>query len=259
MDEITAPPASSDSEADGGGVWPDIHTLAKRRRRTSVMTPLGGGDNFSDISTPPSLTHSPNLVAPAPTATTRGRSAAQQRQRSPKITTADLTSLLPKRTHKRIRDDDDDEDTDSDGGATSSEEQSSSDGEDHGPWSRTRPRRPRRKAPPVPSRAGAILEQQTAADRADRVRRSARAANKTYRSSEDKENDDGEDDEDDGEQRENSHFQPLPDDTFDDSAVVPDVQNTEELLRAARKFIEVDQWELSYEEVAEPSSPQGAR
>ncbi|KAG5980056.1 hypothetical protein E4U55_004439 [Claviceps digitariae] len=260
MDEIAAPPASSDSEADDNDIWPDIHTLAKKRRRPSVTTPLrNNGDNFSDISTPPSLTHSPNLAAN--TASTRSRSAAKQ-QRSPKVTTAELTSLLPKRTYKRIRDDD--FDIDSDGDPSSEDE----DQDDHDPWSRTPPQfhpRPRgrpRKLPPGPSRPNTVLKQKRGPESADpTVRRSARTAHKTYRSSENKENDrdDDDDDDNDADQRENSHFQPLPDDTFDESAVVPDVQNTEELLRATQKFIEVDQWELSYEEVAEPSSPQGAR
>ncbi|KAG6011539.1 hypothetical protein E4U43_008253 [Claviceps pusilla] len=286
MDEITAPPASSDSEADDNAIWPDIHTLAKRRRRPSVTTPLrNNGDNFSDISTPPSLTHSPNLATN--TANTRGRSATKQQrqrqgqnqnQRSPKITTADLTSLLPKRTYKRTRADD--FDIDSDGRANSpdgeSSSSSSSDGEqDHDPWSRTPPQfhsRPRgrpRKVPPAPGSSrppNTVLKQRRVPERAGAgttVRRSGRTTNKTYRTSENKENDDEDDDDDDdesdAERRENSHFQPLPDDTFDESAVVPDVQNTEELLRATQKFIEVDQWELSYEEVAEASSPQGAR
>ena len=40
LDEITAPPASSDSEADDG-IWPSIHTLAKKRRRPSMTTTPG--------------------------------------------------------------------------------------------------------------------------------------------------------------------------------------------------------------------------
>ncbi|KAG6004244.1 hypothetical protein E4U21_001303 [Claviceps maximensis] len=274
MDAITAPPASSDSEADDNDIWPDIHTLAKRRRRPSVTTPLrSNGDDFSDISTPPSLTHSPNLAATT-AANTKTRSAAKQQQRqgqpSPKITTADLTSLLPKRTYKRFRDHEFDIDSDGGANASSDGEPSSDDEQDDDAWPRTRPQshshpRPRgrpRKVPPGQSRATTVLKQKRAPETTGgaSVRRSARSATKTYRTSEDKENDDDDDDDDDdAEQRENSHFRPLPDDTFDESAVVPDVQNTEELLRATRKFIEVDQWELSYEEVIEPPSPQGAR
>ncbi|KAG6062305.1 hypothetical protein E4U32_002548 [Claviceps aff. humidiphila group G2b] len=278
MDEINAPPASSDSEVDNNVTWPDIHTLAKKRRRPSVTTPAH--DNFSDISTPPSLTHSPNNLASA--AATKARSAAkhqQQRHRrqSPKITTADLASLLPKRTYKK-QNREDDFDMDSDSGANSSQGEQ----EDYTRSRRPQPRRGRgrgRKGPPPTSRTAApsststALKPKRATESAGRVRRSARTAHKTYRSGEDKENDIAEDHDDDGDenaeeeegeddeeqQHENSHFQPLPDDTFDESALVPDVQNTEELLRAAQKFSEVDQWELSYEEMVEPPSPQGAR
>ncbi|GAB0136693.1 hypothetical protein EsDP_00004986 [Epichloe bromicola] len=264
MDEITAPPASSDSEADDDGIWPDIHTLAKKRRRPSVTTPLRNHDNLSDVSTPPSLTHSPNLAA-----ATRGRGAAKKRQRCSKITTADLTSLLPKRSYKRNRDE---FDIDSGGGTSSSDDDDDDDedqdqdqdqDEDDEPFyesARSRSRRRKARRPPSrtasreggQSRANTVLKpKQTPGS----VRRSARAVNKTYRSSEDKENDDRDEDE----QHDNSQFQPLPDDTFDESAVVPDVQNAEELKKASQKFKEVDQWELSFEEVAEPPSPQGAR
>ncbi|KAG6024732.1 hypothetical protein E4U41_001701, partial [Claviceps citrina] len=142
MDEITAPPASSDPEAENNDIWPDIHTLAKRRRRPSVTTPLrpNGDDLLSDVSTPPSLTHSPNLAA-ATRGGARGAAAAakKQRERSPKMTTtADLTSLLPKRSHKRIRDDDDDDESDagSDGAPNPSDEEDT--------WSR-RPQRSSRR------------------------------------------------------------------------------------------------------------------
>ncbi|KAG5975464.1 hypothetical protein E4U56_003664 [Claviceps arundinis] len=280
MDEINAPPASSDSEVDNNVTWPDIHTLAKKRRRPSVTTPAH--DNFSDISTPPSLTHSPNNLASA--AATKARSAAKQQQQrhrrqSPKVTTADLASLLPKRTYKK-RNREDDFDMDSDSGANSSQGEQ----EDDTRSRRPQPRRGRgrgRKGPPPTSRTAApsststALKPKRATESAGRVRRSVRTAHKTYRSGEDKEDDIAEDHDDDGDenaeeeeeegendeeqQHENSHFQPLPDDTFDESALVPDVQNTEELLRAAQKFSEVDQWELSYEEMVEPPSPQGAR
>ncbi|KAG6073759.1 hypothetical protein E4U16_004439 [Claviceps sp. LM84 group G4] len=283
MDEINAPPASSDSEVDNNVTWPDIHTLAKKRRRPSVTTPAH--DNFSDISTPPSLTHSPNNLASA--AATKARSAAKQQQQrhrrqSPKVTTADLASLLPKRTYKK-RNREDDFDMDSDSGANSSQGEQEEDTRSRRP----QPRRGRgrgRKGPPSTSRAAAALsststalKSKRATESAGRTRRSARTAHKTFRSGEGKENDTAEDHDDDDDenaeeeeeeeeegggeeqQHEKSHFQPLPDDTFDESALVPDVQNTEELLRAAQKFSEVDQWELSYEEMVEPPSPQGAR
>lgn len=243
MDEITAPPASSDSEADHGNLGPDIRSLAKRRRRLSTTTPLRNDGNFSDVSSPPSLTHSPDLVA------TRGRSANRKHRQSPKITTADLTNLLPKRRCKRTRDE---LDLDSEG----------HDETDEGDEPSYRDARPgRRKGNSRPSsRAGqlgangVLKARQTVVP----VRRSARAAGKTYRHRrEDKENEEnGSEGEGEGD---NSRFQPLPDDTFDTASMAADVQNADELKKATKKFREVDQWELSFEEVAEPPSPQGAR
>ncbi|TWU76735.1 RNA helicase [Metarhizium rileyi] len=229
MDEINAPPASSDSEADDS-VWPDIHTLAKKRRRPSIHTPLRNDkDDLSDVSSPPSLTHSPNLAT---------RTRASKPMRSPHLTTADLTSLLPKRRYKRDRQEFD-IDTDDDG------EESGQD---------ARPRRSKGSRPPsrATSRRGqnVLRPKQISAS----VRRSARTASKTHGREEDKEN------ETEDEQQDDSQFQPLPDDTFDGGAsVAQDVQNADELKRASRKFKEVDQWELSFEEAVEPPSPQGAR
>ncbi|KLO80149.1 uncharacterized protein LW93_7595 [Fusarium fujikuroi] len=70
-EELMALPASSDSEDVN---WPDIHTLAKRRRRPSATTPIRA-DNFSDVSSPPSLTHSPNY---AEASKSRGRATTRR-------------------------------------------------------------------------------------------------------------------------------------------------------------------------------------
>lgn len=252
LDEITAPPASSDSEAEDN-VWPDIHTLAKRRRRPSVATPVRHEDAFSDVSSPPSLTHSPNL---AEARAARARAAAK-RQRSPNVTTADLTNLLPKRRYKRNRDE---FDIDSDGEADASdqdeeEEEDDDDDGDEPSYGDDRSSR-RRKGGRPPSRAASragrannsvLKPKQTPVS----VRRSTRS-NKTYRTrGEDKENEsDGDDENDD------SQFHPLPDNTFDMTA---DAQNAAELQQASKKFKEVDKWELEFEEVAEPPSPENAR
>jgi ATP-dependent RNA helicase MRH4 len=242
MDEINAPPASSDSEADDD-VWPDIRTLAKKRRRPSITTPLrktnDNEDVLSDVSSPPSLTHSPNL-------TTRGR-GAKKRQHPTHPTTADLASLLPKRRYRRRQEefdidtdqeDDDDDDDDDD------------DVEQQG-------RSKRRRASRPPSRAASRQRPNVLKTKqmSGSVRRSARTASKTHRREEDKENES-----EDEQEQENSQFQPLPDDTFDAGTnIAADVQNADELKTASRKFKEVDKWELSFEEVAEPPSPQGAR
>ena len=266
QDEITAPPASSDSEGEADA-WPDIHTLAKRRRRPSITTPLRA-DHLSDISSPPSLTHSPNFEE-ARAAEQRGRSATR-RQASPKITTADLTNLLPKRRYKRIRDPFDlgsDEEFDTTGMAQDEDELSHLDTraarrrKGSRPASRTASARPAsragsRAASRARGNSSVLKPKQTPAS----VRRSART-NKTYhhRRSSDKENESDGDGDEEGE----SQFLPLPDDTFDagteEATTARVIPSTEELQQAAKKFVEVDKWELEFEEVAEASSPQNAR
>ena len=255
-EEIMAPPASSGSEDDH---LPDIHGLAKRRRRPSVTTPARG-DNFSDISSPPSLTHSPNYED---TRKTRGRAAAR-RQPSPKVTTADLTNMLPKRRYKKTRDPFDLE----------SEEELDASGlgqdEDELSYLDTRTAR-RRKGSRPPSRGGAarpgsrggrsaqtaLKPRQTPASA-----RPTRNNNKTYsRRSSDKENEE-EDDENHSsdEEHERSRFRPLPEDSFDSAAnESSSTPSADELRKAAKKFKEVDRWELEFEEITQSSSPPDAR
>ncbi|RSM17306.1 hypothetical protein CDV31_003861 [Fusarium ambrosium] len=246
-EEIMAPPASSDSE-EGNDVWPDIHTLAKRRRRPSVATPPRA-DNFSDVSSPPSLTHSPNYAETRATKT-RGR-AATRRQPSPKLTTTDLTNLLPKRRYKKQRDP---------LGLESDEEYDTSEmpqGEDELSYVDSRTTR-RRQAIRPGSRGG----------RSGQAPKGRQAASKsggrnqqTYsRRSSDKENE-GEEQGSDNDENDRSQFQPLPDDTFDGdgSGESSHMPSADELRQAVKKFREVDRWELDYEEVTQSSSPPGAR
>lgn len=58
-----------------------------------------------------------------------------------------------------------------------------------------------------------------------------------------------------------SRFIPLADNTFDGAVEEADaaLTNAAELKEASKKFKEVDRWELDFEEVAEPSSPQDGR
>jgi ATP-dependent RNA helicase MRH4 len=242
LNEILAPPASSGSE-DEGDHWPDIHALARRRRRPSVTTPLRT-DAASDMSSPPSLTHSPNQ---SPTRA-RGRSNTR-RQRSPVLTTADLANLLPKRRQRA---------THSKPGMVSAAELDTSGlahDEDElahtGRVSRaTSTRSASRAARNVDS---ALLPKQTTASN---TRQASRGHQAYSRRSSDKENQ-SEDEE------EESGFQPLPDDTFDDgtSRGTDIVLSADELRRAVRKFKEVDRWELSFEEDEDEGAegPLGAR
>ncbi|KAI5465762.1 hypothetical protein BGZ63DRAFT_374477 [Mariannaea sp. PMI_226] len=252
-EEIMAPPASSDSE-DNGDIWPDIHTLAKRRRRPSFTTPRkDGGDDMSDISSPPSLTHSPNY-APNKAPATRGR-AASRRQPSPEVTTADLTSMLPRR---RYRPRGGPEESDGEYDVTEMPQ-----GEDELSYVDSRAARRRQGSRP-PSRA-------TSARPASRGGRAAHSALKprqtaastlpasrnvqTYsQRSSDKENEREEDENDE------SRFEPLPDDTFDTGASQSgETTSADELKKATKKFKEVDRWELEFEEITQSSSPSGAR
>lgn len=250
LDEIMAPPASSGSE--GEDIWPDIHALAKRRRRLSATTPLRTHD-MSDMSSPPSLTHSPNYTE---IRKTRGR-APTKRQASPKVTTADLTNMLPKRRYKKTRDPfdiDSDEELDASGLGQDEDELSYLDTRASRRRKGSRP--PSRGAARPGSRGGrsgqlALKPRQTPASAGP-----ARRNTKTYsRRSSDKENEgDG------GSEDEDSHFRPLPDDTFDsgagDSGHTP---SADELKQAVRKFKEVDRWELDFEEITQSSSPSDAR
>lgn len=255
LDEINAPPASSGSE-DEDDVWPDIHALAKRRRRPSVTTPAraAAGDDdeiLSDISSPPSLTHSPNHET-----ATRGRAslrAAHHHHQPKPLTTADLANLLPKRRHKKTRADAGSDEE----GDEEEEEDADQQEEETVPVTCTRGGRISRP----PSRAASATghkQQQAAASTPTRGRTTRSASkHKTYgRRSSDKENHSDEDEEDD------SQFQPLADDTFGDTtaaAAPPDFQSIDELKRATKKFSEVDKWQLEYEEVAESFSPKDAR
>jgi ATP-dependent RNA helicase MRH4 len=253
MDEINAPPASSASE-DEGNAWPDIHSLAKRRRRPSVSTPLRD-DNLSDISSPPSLTHSPNY-ADKRSGRSRGRAAAESHELAA-MTSADLANLLPKRRYRKTREDG--EETDPGEEADDDDEEEEEEGPSH---PRTRSRSTRRGGSRTPSRAASRATPTSGRQRGNNAlaprqtpvskRRTRSATSKTYsRRSSDKENqsDDEADD---------SQFQPLDDETFDATSAI-DFQSVDELKTATKKFMEVDKWELEYEEVAESFSPKGAR
>lgn len=250
LDEINAPPASSDSE-DEGGVWPDIHALAKRRRRPSFTTPLraaaGEDEILSDISSPPSLTHSPNHESRA---APRGRAPLRAPQPKP-LTTADLANLLPKRKYKKTRREGANSDEEDD------EEEVREEAEEEEEVPATRTRGGRISRPPSRAASASGHAQQQAGAPARRTRSASK--HKTYgRRSSDKENnsenEEGEDD---------SQFQPLADDTFEDTtaaaAAAPDFQSIDELKRATKKFSEVDKWQLEYEELSEGDAPQGAR
>ncbi|KAH8175830.1 hypothetical protein LIA77_04248 [Sarocladium implicatum] len=250
-DEDVAPPASSDSETEE--IWPDIHALAKRRRRPSITTP-GQLDRLSDVSSPPSLTHSPNFKA-----VKRGKAASRRaRANSPELTTAHLANLLPKRRVKKTqasRARHAEEEVDTSGLAQDDDELAHLDAQT------SRRTRSTRAAARNDKADNALQPRQTPAG-ARPVTRSSSRAGKTYsRRSSDKENQQ-EEEEEEGDEEEPSAFVALPDDTFGEAEDEGyQFTETEALKAQAKKFKEVDSWELSFEEVveAEEVAPQDAR
>lgn len=235
-DSVLAPPAS-DSESEG--VWPSLKNLGKKQHHAPAaaasraqQTP-GLDDDDSDLSEPPSLTHSPNIKAAGSGAKNKGK--ATQPEESPKITTADLEALLPRRRRKvRL------------GGEGSEDEEAGADVDVYDISRQPLASRKKTERPLVGSSKanGAAPEMQTAAP--------TRKRRQTYGSRLfDKENTV----EDDSIQVNGEASTPVEDSVFEPDATTASLDLGEELKAASRKFKEVDKWELEYEEVVESSSP----
>lgn len=235
--DVLAPPAESDSEDDGPMMWPSLKDLGKKRHggpsRVRKATPALD-DDMSDLSDPPSLTHSPNFKA------TRPAAAKNKRQESPKLSTADLEALLPRRRRKVRRDPYDSE----------NQEHSASEQEE-------RPRRAAKKKPAKPLNNTTKTNRDKASNGS--IAPPKRTTRRTYGSrSFDKENTV------EGDSIEVNERASTPlDDTAFEADVTEETTTTlglpAELKAASRKFKEVDKWELDFEEVVEPSSglPEG--
>jgi hypothetical protein len=244
-DPDLAPPASIASSDDSPVIRANLDAFTHRnyhsRRAASraQKTPELDAD-ASDVSSPPSLTHSPKYSAPAPQ---HGR--AKRRDPSPKVTTADLASLLPRRRHKVVAPSSDAED---DPFALDDDDDELSHAQPRG--------RTMRPARPLGNASNAAPKgKQPAATKGKGPKRTygSRAALS------DKENEDEEEDtivaagsEAEAAEEENE----LPD--AETSQMMLE-RLGEELKNAAKKFKEVDKWELEFEEVTEPSSPGNAR
>ncbi|KAF6842443.1 hypothetical protein CMUS01_03087 [Colletotrichum musicola] len=247
QDEIMAPPESSGSE-DGDQAWPDIRTLAKQRRRhQSPTTPTRDG-NESNVSSPPSLTHSPNFPA------TRNKPKPKPKKQQKKITTAELTSMLPQRRHKKPRDQLDVEESAEE--EVEASDTSENDDELSYVGTRSRPRRPkttplnRSSANRPPSRGGKTAPSTA---KSKETSRGARLSTRTYsRRLSDKENQ-GEGEDEAG--AEDSRLVPDEDEATEGQESNDPLRSADELKKAVRKFNEVDRWELEFEEVTEGSSP----
>lgn len=240
-DSVLAPPASSSSsEAGSPMVWPALNTLGKKHRgraaHRGTKTPALD-DDMSDMSEPPSLTHSPNLKAANSAPRGKGKTAA--RKESPKLSTADLAALLPRRRRKPRRD-----------GEGSENEESGSDRDVYDVANQPRTSR-KRTARPMTGPSSKANQTNQAKATAAPAKRSTR---RTYGSRRfDKENTvDG-----DAIEVDEDASTPLDDTIFDadrtESAAPGELG--EELRAASKKFKEVDKWELDYEEVVESSSP----
>lgn len=237
-DSILAPPASDSGSEGSPTVWPSLKSLGKRKHAPAAprhrRTPDLDNDE-SDLSEPPSLTHSPNLKAAGPGAKNKGK-AAQRQQESPKISTADLEALLPRRRRKVRR------------GGEGSEDEEAGSGRDVYDIP-SQPKASKKKASrPLngSSKAnGTVQAQQTAAP----ARRKTR---QTYGSRIfDKENTV----EGDSIEVNREASMPVDDSVFEAGATTASLDLAEELKAASKKFKEVDKWELDFEEVVESSSP----
>ncbi|KAI1458323.1 hypothetical protein F4805DRAFT_425299 [Annulohypoxylon moriforme] len=254
-EELMAPPLSSGSSDGGSEIWPPLQTLARNRPKRPVSalrrTPVPNDDG-SDISSPPSLTYSPNYREPSPpprqAAKTKRRAAASKPEA--KITTADLANLLPRRRRRNARAEDDDSEAEVDISGL---------GNDDDELSYMDVRARRRPA----SRAGNSRTQNATKGRpASRGKskqtptNSNRRATITYGRTSDKENQGPEENGNDAEEDENDSLGPVGDGESSQAMVQ---RVGEELKNATRKFQEVDKWQLDYEEMTQSSSPRDAR
>lgn len=239
IDENVAPPESSGSE-DEAPVWPPLQSLARGRtrrapsaQRKTPVRELGPG-NESDLSSPPSLTYSPNYADPSPPP-----KAKQTRAASKPMSSADLAALLPRRRQRGARNEGgSDDEVDAAGLGNDDDELSYLD---------VRTSRRRRAAKPL---SGASNQTTARAQK-----KNSKTATRTYGRLSDKEN------QEEGEGEDNSADAARNGDN--DEGLEADEQSVleqgEELKNAAKKFAEVDKWELDFEERMQSSSPRDAR
>ncbi|KAK3391673.1 hypothetical protein B0T20DRAFT_421914 [Sordaria brevicollis] len=308
-DPVNAPPASDSSEAGSPVAWPSLNNLTHRsynsRRAAPVYTerlqtpellpvlsagPVAGGalddDMSSELSSPPSLTHSPNYKAPsiakaAAAAGAATKKAAAKKKEEERLATEALTSLLPARRNHASKSDKKkgkkkkgthkenpyDISSDEDSSLSSSSEDETTAGVDELSYVATAAARRKKekemqhkekgkqKKPPLSStsngKAGASKSSKSDSSEPKR----------TYgRASSDKENGasgSGDNDEEAG----GDDQEPVSAMELDETEELPETTQMmterlgEELQKAKKKFMEVDKWELSFEEVTRPSSP----
>lgn len=270
-EELHGPPLSSGSSDGEEEIWPPLQALAKGRHRRPASglrrTPVAN-DNTSDISSPPSLTYSPNYpeTSPPPRQTRQGRrKAAASPKPEPKITTADLAGMLPRRRRRRNAEDDpfgidSDDEVDASGLANDEDELQHLDVRARRrPASRPASSRGKRSA-----QRGRTTTTTTATTNGKQTPASGKAATRrrTYGRSSDKENQNEEDEVAEGEEEEEDNDgleEPAGVDYEEEDSQALVARVGSELKDAKRKFQEVDKWALEYEEMTQSSSPRGAR
>ncbi|KAK4198151.1 hypothetical protein QBC40DRAFT_284193 [Triangularia verruculosa] len=246
--DLAPPRSSSPSEAGSPVAWPSLNELAQRKYNTRAVptkTPeLEDDDMGSNISSPPSLTHSPNYRAKSKPA------VAKKKAPPPPKSSADLASLLPRRktSSKNRKGSNSADPFDLDDGEGSEEEAP--------PPTRRAAKKPLAKAASAANK-GKQKETAAAADPKGKKKRVTR----TYGSKaheQEKENEDDEDREEEsivvgsGSNEPEEEDEELPE---AETTVMLTERLGEELQKAVKKFKEVDQWELSFEEVSGSSSP----
>ncbi|KAI1630855.1 hypothetical protein F4809DRAFT_634975 [Biscogniauxia mediterranea] len=255
MDEsLMAPPLSSSASEGNPEIWPPLQSLAKgrTRRAASVLrrTPVPN-DNVSDMSSPPSLTYSPNYADPSSPPPTRAAAAkAKQRRASkpePKVTTAELAGMLPRRRRRHVREGADDPFNAEDSDAEEVDASGLGADDDELSFLDVRARRARSARNNNSNNKGS---KQTQTPKKSRART-------TYGRSSDKENQQRDDE--DGDDAAEGEEEEEGDSPGDEDSVQMEERVGEELKKAARKFQEVDKWELEYEEMTQSSSPRDAR
>ncbi|KAH8588971.1 hypothetical protein B0O99DRAFT_638069 [Bisporella sp. PMI_857] len=238
LSSTMAPPLSSSPMLPDSPIPPSVQTQplqrpqSRGRRQLRGRTPLSL-DQESPPSSPPSLTHSPNRSV-RPAARTRTK---KQPQPAATLSTAELQALLPRR-RRRVRDEFE---------IPSSEEVDVSglgSDEDELTHSTIRVGVPRRSVPPPTTKNKAASK--------PKPKPGAKVTYGTRRqTTSDKENEDYDPDD---------SLAPVRDNDESENSQELEKRVGRELKRAARKFAEVDKWEMEFEDItASSSSPKDAR
>ncbi|CZR61555.1 uncharacterized protein PAC_11452 [Phialocephala subalpina] len=249
LSETMAPPLSSSPTPSSPELPSRMMRAPSRGRRPLRGRTPPPRTQDSPISSPPSLTHSPNR--PSMTATKHKPKPKPKRQAPPPSTlsTAQLQALLPRRRRRPAHDTfsipSSDDEVDVSGLAPDDDELSHLDVRARSRASTALPRQtpaPRRKVTKLKGPIKAVAKGKRTYGRANQTSDKENAAEEEI-------------DPDDS-------LAPLPDDENESPENSQELEKRvgKELKQAARKFAEVDKWELEFEEVtASSSSPKDAR